>query len=438
MLMSPFSSFAEEKPGNLTETSDKSKDEKPKENLNNPKDNKLGIFAQGAILMDPNSSQILFEKNANKKLYPASTTKIMTAILALELGNLEDIVTVDKEVTDLTSGSHIALDVGEQLTLKQLLHALLIESANDSAYAIAKHISGNIDVFVDLMNKKAEELGAQNTHFVNPNGLHDDNHYSTAYDLAIITKYAMENDVFRSIVKEYMYNIPPTNKKTEPRYLKSANQLIYSTKNILVDGKEVPLKYEGAIGVKTGFTTEAQSCLVSFAKRDTRSLIAVVLNSNGENVFVDTHKLLNYGFDQFTGYSLGFKNQFIDNFNIKNGNAPFVAGILKNDLTYNIYKGAIDNIKTEISPIKDLTAPIKKGQKIGEISYLVDNKLLAKSEIISSSEIPKDSSLVWYKRVLSKWYIAVFILLFLIRVNELKRRKKSKRRKKIKRKKVGN
>ncbi|HEY4544673.1 MAG TPA: D-alanyl-D-alanine carboxypeptidase family protein, partial [Tissierellaceae bacterium] len=428
ILITPFSSFAEENLDAIDKQAEKVDNEKK---VNDPSDNELGIFGEGAILMDSNSSQVLFEKNANKKLYPASTTKIMTAILAIELGNLDDVVTVDKEVTDLTSGSHIALDIGEQMTLKNLLYALLIESANDSALAIAKHISGDIDSFVDLMNKKAEELGAKNTNFVNPNGLHDDNHYSTPYDLALIAKYAMKNDTFRNIVKEYTYNIPPTNKKNEPRFLKSANRLIYSTQTIKVNGKDVPIKYDGAVGIKTGYTTMANSCLVSSVEQGNRSLIAVVLNSDSENIYVDTHKLYDYGFQQFTGHTLGFKNQFIDNFKIKNGLAPFVAGVLKEDLTYTVYSGAIDDIKTKVTPVKDLSAPIKKGSKIGEVSYLIDDKIITKANVVSTVDVPKDPSLVWYRRLLDKWYLIVFALFFIMRVNVMKKRAKIKKRKKI-------
>ncbi len=428
LLITPLSSFAEEGKDTLDKKSDLTKNE---EKPNDPSDNELGIFGEGAILMDSNSSQVLFEKNSNKKLYPASTTKIMTAILAIELGNLDDIVTVDKEITDLTSGSHIALDIGEQLTLKNLLYALLIESANDSALAIAKHISGSIDAFVDLMNSKADELGAKNTNFVNPNGLHDDNHYSTAYDLALISKYAMKNDTFRNIVKEYTYNIPPTNKKTEPRYLKSANRLIYSTQTINVNGKDVPIKYDGAIGIKTGYTTTANSCLVSCVEQGNRSLIAVVLNSDSENIYVDTHKLFDYGFEQFTGHTLGFKNQFIDNFKLKNATTPFVAGVLKDNLTYTVYSGAIDDIKTKVTPLKDLSAPIKKGAKIGEIAYLIDDKIITKADVVSTANISKDPNLVWYRRLLNKWYLFVFAFFFIMRVKVLRKRAKIKRRKKI-------
>ncbi len=153
------------------------------------------------------------KKNPNGKLFPASTTKIMTGILAIEKGHMKDMITIDPEVIDLTYGSHIALDYDEEVSFEDLLNAMLIASANDAALALGKHISGSIEDFVKLMNDKAKEIGAINTNFVNPNGLHDDNHVTTAHDLALIAKYAMENEVFRSIVGKSSYTIGPTNKK---------------------------------------------------------------------------------------------------------------------------------------------------------------------------------------------------------------------------------
>ncbi len=189
----------------------------------------LNLSGESAILIDMDTGQVLYAKNPHMKLQPASTTKIMTGILAIENGNMEDYVTIDDEIVKLTDGSHIALEPGEQVKFKDLLNALLIESANDAALALAKHISGSIDGFVKMMNDKAKEIGALNTNFVNPNGLTDENHLTTAYDLSLMAKYAMRNEIFREVVKNYTYIIPVTNKKNEERYLKSANKLLYST-----------------------------------------------------------------------------------------------------------------------------------------------------------------------------------------------------------------
>lgn len=387
----------------------------------------LSLVGEGAILIDVNTLEILYEKNAHSKLYPASTTKIMTGILAIELGNLQDIVTIDQEVVDLTHGSHIALEVGEQLSLEQLLNALLIQSANDSALAIAKHISGDLDSFRQLMNDKAKEIGALNTNFVNPNGLHDDVHYTSAYDLALIAKYAMENQVFRSIVENYTYIIPMTNKKTEPRYLKSANKLIYSNQKIDVDGELVPIKYNGANGVKTGYTTISQNCLVSSVERDGYKFISVVLKSDGSNIFSDTHKLFNYGFENFDNIPIGFSNKFVDNFKVEDGLIPFVSGVSLGDASFIIHKTSKDKIIEKIIPEKKIQAPIEKGQVLGKLQYLLDDRVIGETDIVSTMDVEIDPMTSLPRRILSKWYIFVFILLIAGKIHSIRRQSKLRR-----------
>ena len=166
------------------------------------------LISESAVLIDADTGTILTQKNADKKMYPASLTKIMTAILAIEMGKLTDIITVDNETPHEIDGSHIALEAGEILTLKDLLYALMLPSANDAASVIAKHYGKSLDGFVKIMNEKAKELGAYNTNFENPHGLHNENHYTTAADLALITKYAMENETFRKIVATTRYVYP--------------------------------------------------------------------------------------------------------------------------------------------------------------------------------------------------------------------------------------
>lgn len=388
----------------------------------------LSLSGEGAILIDVDTLEILYEKNSNSQFYPASTTKIMTAILAIELGNLQDIVTVDEESVKLTDGSHIALEPGEQLSLEHLLNALLIESANDAALVIAKHISGNQDEFYKLMNDKAKSIGALNTNFVNPNGLPNEEHLTTAYDLALIGRYAMENETFRSIVKNYTYTIPVTNKKTEPRYLKSANRLIYSNEKIDVDGKLIPIKYEGVTGVKSGYTVAAQQCLVTSLEKDGHKFIAVVLKSNGKSIYSDTHKLLNYGLENFEKIQLGHANKFVDNYIVENGLVPFVAGVTKTDSYFIINKDDKNNIEEKIIIEDPLVAPISKGQVIGKVQYLLSDKVVAETDIMTTMDIEIIPVPSIFKRILSKWYIFIFLLLIVGRVSALNRRKKVRKR----------
>lgn len=389
----------------------------------------LNLSGESAILIDMDTGQVLYAKNPHMKLQPASTTKIMTGILAIENGNMEDYVTIDDEIVKLTDGSHIALEPGEQVKFKDLLNALLIESANDAALALAKHISGSIDGFVKMMNDKAKEIGALNTNFVNPNGLTDENHLTTAYDLSLMAKYAMGNEVFREVVKNYTYIIPVTNKKNEERYLKSANKLLYSTQKINVDEKIVPIKYEGITGIKTGYTVAAQNCLVASAERGDQRLIAVVLKANGREVYADIHKLLNYGFDNYQKIAIAHREQFIKNIEISNGTNPVVAGILKEDIYASIPKGYEDRVERKIYIHDTIVAPVEKGQVLGKVEYYLDGQLLGKADIVSTLDIGEVPPLSFAQKILSKWYFPVIgILIFGRMLSFRKQRLRKKRR----------
>ena len=386
----------------------------------------LNIAGESALLIDMESGQVLYERNPHLKLHPASTTKMMTGILAIELGNPDDIVTVDEEVVSLTRGSHIALEPGEKLLLKDLVYALLVESANDAANVIAIHISGSIESFVDLMNAKAKELGAENTHFVNPNGLTDEKHLTTAYDLSLIARYAMKNETFREIVSTYTYTIPTTNKKDEERYLWSTNKLLYGSSRINVDGNQVPVKYEGITGIKTGYTTEAGNCLVASAKRGNSNLMAVVLKSNGYEVFSDIHKLLNYGFEAFDSINIAVKNQYVDNFKIQNGSITEVPGILKDNLTAIIPKDSTAKVSTEIAVKENFEAPIQKGQVIGKVDYYLEDQLLGSCDIISTMNIEKTSPSI-FQILVSKWYLFLIVgLAIIVKVKKASRKSRRK------------
>jgi D-alanyl-D-alanine carboxypeptidase (penicillin-binding protein 5/6) len=387
----------------------------------------LTLSGEGAILIDVDSSEVLYEKNGNSKFFPASTTKIMTAILAIENSNLNDIVTIDQEVVDLTDGSHIALEPGEELTLEQLLHALLIQSANDAALGIAKHTSGSIDKFVALMNAKAKELGAVNTNFVNPNGLHDESHYTTAYDLALITRYAMKNETFKTISTKPNYIIPITNKKTEDRYLNTTNKIFNSNEKINIDGNLVPIKYDGVNCGKTGYTQVAQNCLVTSLEKEGHKLISVVLKSNGKEVYADTHKLLNYGIENFDKINVGFANKFIHNFKVDKGLAPFVSGVTKTDSFALINKAHKGNIQEKLILEESIKAPILKNQTLGKVQYFLNDKMIAETDIVSTMDVQIDPKSSLLMRILSKWYIFAGLLLIIIRIAVLNRKRKLRR-----------
>lgn len=253
-----------------------------------------GVEVEGetAIVMEASTGIVLYEKNIHMKRYPASITKIMTALLAIENSSLEEEVVFSKDAVFKTEGSGIARDVGEVMTMEQCLYALMLQSANECAYAIAEHVGGDYDTFIQMMNEKAEELGCQNTHFNNPNGLPDENHYTTVYDMALISREALKNDTFCKITGTKTYTIPPTNKHKEETYLTNDHKMLNEHK-----GPEY--LYEGCIGGKTGYTTAARNTLVTFARRNDMTLICVVLNEKAGRQYLDTTALLDDCFEKF-------------------------------------------------------------------------------------------------------------------------------------------
>lgn len=342
------------------------------------------VLSESAVLIDANSGTILAQKNADKKMYPASLTKIMTAILAIEMGELTDVITVDDDTPHEIYGSHIALEEGEILTLKDLLHALMLPSANDAASTIAKHYGGSLDGFVKLMNQKAKDLGAFNTNFNNPHGLHDLNHYSTAADMALITQYAMKNETFKKIVATTKYEIQTTNKKDEPRYFTTLNKLLFNTgyNQILVDGIYINPYYEYATGAKTGYTPEAGNCLVATATKDGTELIAVTMKGISLEMYQDVHNLFNYGFKEYENAILINKDTYIKNVKITNGDSKEISIITENDLTALVEKDSLGDIKSNVI-MDDITLPIEKNAVVGKIEYTLNNEVIGVVNLIS-------------------------------------------------------
>ena len=396
----------------------------------------LELSAESAILINAETGEVLYSKNPYKKMFPASTTKILTAIIAIENSSLSEKVIIDNETINGIDGSHIALEPGEVLSMKDLLYALMIESANDAAVAIARHISGSVENFSKLMNEKAAKIGAKDSNFLNPNGLPNENHTTTVYDLAMIGKYAMENETFRKIVSNYTYTIEPTNKKSDPRIMNSSNKLLYSQSKIDVDGVSVPIKYDGINGVKTGYTKVAQQCLVSSVNRDNQKYISVVLHSIGSNVYVDTHKLFNYGFTSYKPTKIASKNEFVDNISIKNGSSPFITSVFANDLYATVPIGKNLNIEKEFTPIKDIKPPISKGQVVGKVTFKADNKVIGSMNVISKTDIHNSVSIIQKSLdfLFSKWWFwlicsFIFLRLYVGILRVSRRMKKLKRRK---------
>jgi D-alanyl-D-alanine carboxypeptidase len=252
------------------------------------------ILGEAAVVMDASSGRVLFEKNADEKLYPASTTKTMTLLLALEHGRLDDVVTVSAEAGKIPKDSSLVpVTVGEQLTLRDLLYGMIMRSGNDAAVAVAVYIAGSVDKFADMMNQKAKDLGCTNTHFVNPHGYQDQDHYTTARDLALIAREGMKNDTFRQIVSTRSYQMAATNKHKA--------RTIQSTDSML--NPESANYYQYEIGVKSGYHSLAGQCFVGAAQKDGTTLVSVTLKSTKVGKWTDTKRLMEYGFTRYQRYA---------------------------------------------------------------------------------------------------------------------------------------
>ncbi len=332
------------------------------------------VTSEAVILMDKNTEKILYEKNATEKMYPASTTKILTAILTIENVDLNENVTISQNaVTSIPEGYVTAdLQVGEILTVEQLLEILLLHSANDAAVALAEHVGGTVDSFVSMMNTKINELGLSNTHFTNPYGRQDPNHYSTAYDMAIIMKYCMDNEEFRKIDGLASCAIPATNLH-EPRMYSSSNRMIDPS-----DENYYPYITAG----KTGFTTQAGECFISCSYKDDIELIAVVLGGEGINDpqarFSDTKSLYEYGYSNYSLKNIVDADDIVYQMQIPNAtketrNLNLIAKNSINALVNNNFQNT--SLTPEVTlKTEDISAPIDEGEVLATAKYTVDGE----------------------------------------------------------------
>lgn len=335
------------------------------------------VNSPNAILIDADTGRILYEKNAYESAYPASTTKILTAILTLENCELDEVAKASyAAIMSVPSGGSIAnIQVDEELTIENLLKALLICSGNDAANVLAEYIGGSIESFASMMNTRAKELGAQNTHFVNANGLHEDDHYSCAYDLAIFAKYAMDHfPVFRDIVATSHFRLPASNKYTsDDRYFLNSNQLIIpnssnSSKNYY---------YPYATGLKTGYTSAAKNCLVASATKDNVSLICVILGATQSDSgvsyrYTDAKALLDFGFDELVSNKFLDAGTVVDTVEVSNAKKGenTLELVTEKDLIATINRTDLyTEFEKTITIQENITAPISAGDVLGTITY---------------------------------------------------------------------
>ncbi len=345
-----------------------------------------GVSADAAILMDARTGQVLYAKKPLEKRPPASTTKVLTALTAIETGSLRDMVKVSKRAAG-TEGSSIYLTEGEILTLSDLLYGALMKSGNDACVAIAEHIAGSLDSFALLMNTKALAMGALNTHFTNPHGLPDKDHYTCAYDLALIARHALENRKFSEIVATRDKVIDWPGKEWD-RKLHNTNKLLWS--------------YLWADGVKTGTTNAAGQCLIASASKDNRRLIAVVLHSGDR--WGDCIRLFEYGFSHYEYSQVAVAGEQYRMLQVQNGIAESVPAVYSSDL--GILIPSNDPKALEIRPeIKNYPiAPLKKGQVIGFVNYYINGRYTGKVNLVAGCEVkeqkPWHRLLRWVKKQL--------------------------------------
>lgn len=380
----------------------------------------IDIDSPAALLMDSASGKILYEKNINEKKYPASLTKVMTAIIVLEKCNLSDIAIVSSNsLMSIPSGYVVAnLRVGEELTVEQLLYLLMVGSCNDAAVVLAEHISGSVEHFSILMNEKAKELGCKSTNFVNPNGLHDENHYSTAYDLAIISKYAMQNETFKNIVSTTYYKLPITNKYDK-------EDRIFATTNALLRGDYY---YKYATGIKTGFTTPAKNCLIAAATKNNLELISVVLEGGqtedgSSQRYLDTISLFEYGFENYKLKEVVKSGETVQTTNIKNAtrNTKKLDAIVANSINILISKESENStILPQITLNANLKAPIKKGEPIGSVTYISEG-IEYTEELLAKNDVKKSNAPIILIGLL------FILLVFYLHLKVTKRKKKNMR-----------
>ena len=355
----------------------------------------------------------------------------MTAILTLEHCELTDTATVSHNaIYSVPVGyAHAYLVEGEVLTIEQLLHVLLIPSANDAANVLAEHIAGSVSSFTTMMNTKALELGCTNTNFVNANGIQANNHYTTAYDLAIMGRYAMQNETFRKIVSTTKYTLPATNKYLENnRFFKNTNELILPDERDSVDNYYYPY----ATGIKTGYTTIAKECVVASAKKDDIEYIVVILGAerteNGlSGRFIDCKNLFNYAFENYTTHIINEENSVLKQVKVSNASIfnSNLNVLIKDKITLVLKKDTnISTITPTIEINSDLTAPISKNSIIGTITYNVDGNTYT-SDLLAGSDITESNSVNTFLTILS----ILLVLYFLYRLLKGNGKKKTKRKK---------
>lgn len=389
----------------------------------------LEVDSPSAILIEAKTGRVLYEKEADTKRYPASTTKMMTALLTLEhTQNLQEKTIVSyNAIFSMPKGyATDLLKVGEELTIEELLYALLVKSSNEAAVVLAEYVAGSVESFSSMMNTKAAELGCSNTNFINPNGVQDEKHYTTARDLAIIAKEAMKQPEFRKFVSTASHTLPSTNKyeRTDRNLITTNDMIRKSSKNY----------YEYAIGIKTGFTSEAKNCLVAGASKEGVELIAVVLKAEEYNAdkksmrYQDTKNLFEYVYNNFSQKEIVKQNASVKEITVKNGtkDTKKLKLLAKNSIDALVTNDKINETQQgEVTLKEDIKAPIAKDTVLGTVKYTIDG-VEYQTDLVAQNDVKQSFLLQIVLGIIAFVFVLYLLSCF------MKPRKKQKRKKKNK------
>ncbi len=386
------------------------------------------LVAPRAVLMDAETGTVLYNKNAGEITYPASTTKILTALVVLEHASLEDVIAIDYEPG--VTGSSMYIVPGEAFTVETLLKGLLIRSGNDAAEILARHVSGSVEAFVALMNQHAASIGAVNTHFTNPHGLPDENHVTTAYDLALIAREAMKNEFFREVVSSPSLIIPPTS-ETDQRVYHNSNRFLWGkgpSHQMMYQGLYTNIYYEPVDGIKTGYTHSARNCLVSSAQFNDSRYIAVVLNAEQENVYSDSRTLLDYGLQYFHRIQLVEDGTQMAMVTVVQGDDEAVPLVTEGSIEQIVPRNILpsDIIMDIQLPEDDLVAPVEQNAILGHVRYYYGDELLGEVNLVTDNAveaIPVYQQISWgYYATVALGIVFILWQVFVFRLRQKKRK----------------
>ena len=356
----------------------------------------MNINAKSAILIDYYTGEVIYEKNANEKLPPASISKIMTILLGMEaleneMINLSDEVRISAHAAGM-GGSQLWLEEGEIQTVEDLFKAICLRSANDASVALAEHIAGSEETFVKMMNEKAKELGMKNTNFINATGLPHKNHYVSAYDVAKMSQELLKHKKIHDWLTIYMDEMKVGKKKDKIASLVNTNRLIKD--------------YQGATGIKTGSTNEAGFCLSASAKRGNLQLIAVVLGSETSKIrFEESMKLLDYGFANYDSVPIGRKGDVLGKVTVHKGNIEYIEAVLERDSYILLPKGKGGNVEKEILLPEFVESPIQEGEVIGNLVVKIDGNEMDNIKLICKTSVDKANFKEMFKKTVKSFLI---------------------------------